>query len=149
LTELNDQNRRAINDWDHQIIEAFRANGGNVGGQFAGVPLLLLTTTGAKSGEPRTSPLAYLRDAGRISIFAGNRGALTNPAWYHNLVAHPDVTVELGPEQFEARATVIESAEWDGLWSIQLQKLPGLAEVLAKTRRKIPVVLLERKKERE
>jgi F420H(2)-dependent quinone reductase len=95
LTELNDQNRRTINDWDHQIIEEFRANGGNVGGQFAGVPLLLLTTTGAKSGEPRTSPLAYLRDAGRIYIFAGNRGAPTNPAWYHNLVAHPDVTVEL------------------------------------------------------
>jgi len=149
LNDQNDQNRRTINDWDHQIIEEFRTNGGNVGGQFTGVPLLLLTTTGAKSGEPRTSPLAYLSEGGRIYIFAGNRGAPTNPAWYHNLVVYPDVTVELGPEQFEARATVIESAEWDRLWSIQLQKLPGLAEVLAKTTRKIPGVLLERKKERE
>ena len=79
LNDLNDQNRRTINDWDRQIIEEFRANGGNVGGQFAGVPLLLLTTTGAKSGVPRISPLAYLSEGGRIYIFAGNRGAPTNP----------------------------------------------------------------------
>jgi deazaflavin-dependent oxidoreductase (nitroreductase family) len=91
--------RQDLNDWDRQIIEEFRANGGNVGGQFAGAPLLLLTTTGAKSGEPRTHPLAYLRDAGHLYVFAGNRGAPTNPAWYHNLVAHPDVTVELGEEK--------------------------------------------------
>jgi deazaflavin-dependent oxidoreductase (nitroreductase family) len=148
LTDSNDQNRRIINDWDHQIIEEFRANGGNVGGQFTGVPLLLLTTTGAKSGEPRTSPLAYLSEGGHIYIFAGNRGAPTNPAWYHNLVAHPDVMVELGTEKFEAYATIVESTEWDRLGSIQLQKLPGLAEVTAKTTRKIPVILLERKKER-
>jgi deazaflavin-dependent oxidoreductase (nitroreductase family) len=147
VNDLNDQNRRTINDWDRQIIEEFRANGGNVGGQFAGVPLLLLTTTGAKSGQQRISPLAYLSEGGRIYIFAGNRGAPTNPNWYHNLVAHPDVTVELGTEKFEARATVIESTEWDRLGRIQLQKLPGLAEVQAKITRKIPVVLLERKKE--
>ncbi len=134
------------NDWDRQIIEEFRANGGNVGGQFAGTPLLLLTTTGAKSGEPRTCPLAYLSEGGRIYVFAGNRGAPTNPAWYHNLVAHPDVTVELDAEKFEARATVVESAEGDRLWSIQLQKLPALASLAAKITRKFPVVLLERKK---
>ncbi len=138
--------RQNLNDRDYQIIEEFRTHGGNVGGQFAGVPLLLLTTTGAKSGEPRTNPIAYLSEGGLIYVFAGNRGASTNPAWYYNLVAHPDVTVELGSEKFEARATVIESAKWDGLWHIQLQKLPGLADVRAKTTRNIPVVLLERKK---
>ncbi len=146
--DLNDQNRRTINDWDRQIIEEFRANGGNVGGPFAGVPLLLLTTTGAKSGQQRISPLAYLSEGGHIYVFAGNRGAPTNPSWYHNLIAHPDVTVELGTETFDARATVTESTEWERLGRIQFQKLPGLAEVQARTTRKIPVVLLERKKEK-
>ena len=140
MTDIHD-----LNDWDRRIIEAFRANGGNVGGQFAGVPLLLLTTTGAKSGEQRISPLAYLSEGGRIYVFAGNRGAPTNPGWYHNLVAHPDVTVELGTEKFEARATVVDSAEWDHLGSIQVQKIPALAELQAKITRKVPVVLLERK----
>ncbi len=144
MTEMND-----LNDWDRRIIEEFRANGGNVGGQFTGVPLLLLTTTGAKSGEPRTRPLAYLSEGGHIYVFAGNRGMPTNPNWYHNLVAYPDVAVELGTEKFEARATVVNSAEGDRLGSIQLQKLPGLAELQAKLTRKVPVVLLERKKERE
>ena len=146
LNNLNDQNRRTINDWDRQIIEEFRANGGNVGSQFTGVPLLLLTTTGAKSGEQRIRPMAYLSEGGRIYVFAGNRGAPTNPGWYHNLVAHPDVTVELGTEKFEARATIVDSAEGDRLGSIQVQKIPSLAELAAKITRKVPVVLLERKK---
>ena len=141
MTEMND-----LNDWDRRIIEEFRANGGKVGGQFTGVPLLLLTTTGAKSGELRTRPLAYLSEGGRIYVFAGNRGAPTNPNWYHNLVAHSDVTVELGTEMFAARAIVTESTEWDRLGGIQLQKLPGLAALQAKIARKVPVVLLERKK---
>ena len=140
MTEIND-----LNDWDRQIIEEFRANGGNVGGQFAGVPLLLLTTTGAKSGQERISPLAYLSEGGHIYVFAGNRGAPTNPGWYHNLIAHPDVTVELGAEKFEARATVTASTEWDRLGHIQLQRLPALAELRQKITRKIPAVLLERK----
>jgi len=141
MTEITD-----VNDWDRQVVEAFRASGGNVGGQFAGVPLLLLTTTGAKSGAPRISPLAYLPEGGNIYVFAGNRGAPTNPGWYHNLVAHPDVTVELGTETFEARATIIESVEGERLGRIQVQKIPALAELQEKITRKIPVVLLERKK---
>ncbi len=141
MTEIHDWN-----DWDRRIIEEFRANGGNVGGQFAGVPLLLLTTTGAKSGEQRISPLAYLPNDGRIYVFAGNRGAPTNPGWYHNLVAHPDVTVELGTETFEARAIVVESAERDRLGRIQVQKIPALAGLQTKLARQVPVVLLERKK---
>jgi deazaflavin-dependent oxidoreductase (nitroreductase family) len=140
MTEIHD-----LNYWDRQVIEEFRANGGNVGGQLAGAPLLLLTTTGAKSGEPRTCPLAYLPEGGRIYVFAGNRGAPTNPGWYHNLVAHPDVIVELGTEKFEARAIVVDSAEGDRLGRIQIQKIPALAELAAKITRQIPVVLLERK----
>lgn len=136
----------ALHDWDRQIIEEFRANGGKVGGQFVGVPLLLLTTTGAKSGQLRINPLAYLSEGGQIYIFAGNRGAPTNPGWYHNLLAHPGVTVELGTEKFEARAIVVDSAERDRLSHIQLQKLPGLADLQAKLTREVPVVLLERKK---
>jgi deazaflavin-dependent oxidoreductase (nitroreductase family) len=128
-------------DWDRRIIEEFHANRGNVGGQFTGVPILLVTTTGAKSGEPRTCPLAYLSEGGRIYVFAGNRGAPTNPAWYHNLVAHPDVTVELGTETFEATATVVDNAEGERLRSIQSQKIPSLARIT----RKVPVILLERK----
>ena len=135
-----------MNDWDRQIIEEFRARGGNVGGQLAGAPLLLLTTTGAKSGEPRTRPLVYLSEGGRIYVFGGNRGAPTNPAWYHNLLAHPDVTVEVGTEKFEARAIVLDSAEGERLGKIQVQRLPVLAELQEKITRKVPVVLLERKK---
>lgn len=141
MTEIHD-----LNNWDQQIIEKFRANEGNVGGYFAGVPLLLLTTMGAKSSQQRIKPLAYLSEGGCIYIFAGNRGAPTNPNWYHNLVAHPDVTVEIGTEKFEARAIVVESTEWDRLGSIQLQKLPALAALQEQITRKIPVVLLERKK---
>ena len=135
-----------LNEWDRQITEEFRANGGNIGGQFAGVPLLLLTTTGAKSGKTRTSPLAYLSEGGHIYVFAGNRGAPTNPGWYHNLVARPDVTVEVGTEKFAARATVLDDIESERLGSIQLQKIPALAALQAKITRKVPVVLLERKK---
>src|SRR5581483_9257445 len=105
----------------------------------------LLMTLGAKSGEPRTRPLVYLSEGGRIYIFAGNRGAPTNPAWYHNLVAHPDVTVELGTEKFEARAIVLDSEEGERLGRIQVQKIPALAELAAKITRKVPAVLLERK----
>ena len=135
MTEIHD-----LNAWDRQVIEEFRANGGNVGGPFAGTPLLLLTTTGAKSGQHRISPLAYLSEGGHIYVFAGNRGAPTNPGWYHNLVAHPDVTVEVGTEKFEARASVVKSAEGERLGRIQVQKIPALAEIT----RKVPVVLLER-----
>jgi deazaflavin-dependent oxidoreductase (nitroreductase family) len=133
-----------FNEVDRQVIAEFRANAGKVGGQFAGAPVLLLTTIGAKSGEPRTRPLVYLSDAGRIYVFAGNRGASTNPAWYHNLLAHPDVTVELGSETFPARAIVVDRAEAERLGRLQLQKIPSLAEVQARITREVPVVLLER-----
>ena len=124
----------------------YRNTNGWIGHRTLGIPSLLLHTVGAKTGKQRTTSLTYARDGGDYLVVASKGGDPKAPGWYHNLVAHPDVTVELGTEMFGARATVIESTEWNRLGSIQLQKLPGLAELQAKITRKIPVVLLERKK---
>ncbi len=132
-------------DWNRQIIEEFRANEGKVGGVWEGRRLLLLTTTGAKSGQRRTNPLAYLPDGDRLLIFASKAGMPTNPDWYHNLVAHPDVTVEVGAETYEATATVLMGEERDRLYAKQAQASPAFAEYQAKTTRVIPVIALTRK----
>jgi len=138
------------NDWNRRIIEEFRTNAGKVGGPFEGRPLLLLTTTGARSGQRRTNPLAYLPDGDRKIIFASKAGAPTNPDWYHNLVAHPEVTVEVGDgskiETFEATATVITGEERDQLYAKQVQASPGFGDYEAKTSRVIPAIALERRK---
>jgi deazaflavin-dependent oxidoreductase (nitroreductase family) len=105
------------NDWNRQTIEAFRANGGKVGGVWEGRPLLLLTTTGAKSGQRRTTPVMYLPDGDRLLVFATKAGAPTNPAWYHNLLAHSEVTVEVGTETYEATATPLTGEERDRLYA--------------------------------
>jgi deazaflavin-dependent oxidoreductase (nitroreductase family) len=135
-----------LNDWNRQIIEEFRANGGKVGGSFEGVTLLLLTTTGAKSGQKRINPLTHLLDGKRLFIFAAKGGSPTNPDWYHNLVAHPQVTVELGTEQFEATAVLLEGEERDQIYAKEVQVHPGVADFEKKTTRKIPVVELVRRK---
>lgn len=135
-----------VNGWNRQIIEEFRTHKGKVGGSFEGVTLLLLTTTGAKSGQKRTNPLTYLLDGERLFIFAAKGGSPTNPDWYHNLIAHPQVTVELGAEQFEAMARVIEGEERDQIYAKETQVHPGAAEYETKTTRKIPVVELIRRK---
>ncbi len=135
-----------MNDWNRQTIEEFRANGGKVGGFWEGKPLLLLTTTGAKSGQRRTTPTMYLRDGDRLLIFASKRGAPTNPGWYHNLVAHPQVTVEVGSETYEATATVLKGEERDRLYARQAELYPQFGEYQANTTRKIPVIALERRK---
>jgi deazaflavin-dependent oxidoreductase (nitroreductase family) len=135
-----------VNDWNRQVIEEFRANGGKVGGPFAGAPLLLVTTTGAKSGKRRTIPLAYLPDGERQVIFASKAGAPTNPDWFHNLIAHPEVTVEVGNETFEATAVVTEGTERDELYAKQAARMPNFAEYQEKTTRRIPVIALERRK---
>lgn len=132
------------NDWNRQTIEAFRANGGKVGGMWEGKPLLLLTTTGAKSGQRHTTPTMYLADGDRLLIFASKGGAPTNPAWYHNLLAHPEVTVEVGPETYEATARVLSGEERDRFYAMQAERFPQFAEYQAKTSRKIPVIALER-----
>lgn len=135
-----------FHDWNRQIIEEFRANGGKVGGPFEGVTLLLLTTTGAKSGQTRINPLTYLLDGERLFIFAAKGGSPTNPDWYHNLVAYPQVTVELGTEQFEATAVRLSGEERDQIYAKETQVHLGAADYEKKTTRKIPVVELVRRK---
>jgi deazaflavin-dependent oxidoreductase (nitroreductase family) len=132
------------NDFNQGIIAEFRANGGKVGGRFAGRPLLLLTTVGAKSGQERFIPLAYTTDGERMVVMASKGGAPTNPDWYYNVVANPDVTVERGVERFRARATVTEGAERARLFEQMAAQMPGFAQYQEKTSREIPVIVLER-----
>lgn len=132
------------NDFNQQIIEEFRANGGRVGGYFEGSALLLLTTTGARSGRQVVSPVMYLEDEGRHIVIASNAGADRHPAWYHNLTARPEVTVEVGTETFRAKAVVVEGEERDRLYARMVEREPGFAEYQAKTTRRIPVVALHR-----
>ena len=134
------------NDWNRQTIEEFRENGGKVGGFWEGKPLLLLTTTGAKSGQRHTNPMMYLADGNRLLVFASKRGAPTHPDWYHNLVAHPEVTVEVGSETYEATATILTGEERDRLFAKQAELYPQFGEYQAKTTREIPVIALERLK---
>ena len=133
-----------MNDWNKAIIEEFRANDGKVGGHFADMSLLLLHTIGAKSGLPRLNPLAYVADGERLVVVASKGGAPSNPAWYYNLVANPEVSVEVGTEQFQARATVAEEPERTELYEKVAARYPGFAEYQRKTTRVIPVVILTR-----
>lgn len=132
------------NEWNQQIIKEFRANDGKVGGQFEGAPLLLLHSTGAKSGETRVNPVMYQADGDRLVVFASKAGAPTNPDWYHNLIANPPATVEVGTDTFDVRATVVDGAERDRLWSRQKEEYPGFADYEQTANRQIPVVVLER-----
>ncbi|CUM43365.1 nitroreductase family deazaflavin-dependent oxidoreductase [Streptomyces gardneri] len=136
-------------DFNQQVIEEFRANGGRVGGMFEGAALLLLTTTGARSGRPHTNPAVYVRDGARLLVFASNAGGPRHPAWFHNLSADPHVTVELGTpagtvERFVATAVVTEGEERDRLYAEQAARDPGFAAYQAGTERIIPVVALHR-----
>jgi deazaflavin-dependent oxidoreductase (nitroreductase family) len=133
--------RKAFNE---ALIQEFRANGGKVGGRFEGRPVMLLTTTGAKSGRKFTIPLVYLQDGERRLIFASKAGAPTSPDWYHNLVANPTVTVEVGTETYDARAVVVTGEERDRLYAKQVAAMPQFGEYQEKTTRTIPVIALER-----
>jgi deazaflavin-dependent oxidoreductase (nitroreductase family) len=133
-----------INDWNQKIIDEFRSTGGNLGGQFAGDPVLLLTTTGAKTGRKHTTPVMYLADGDRLAVFASKAGAATNPDWYHNLLAHPRATVEVGSETFEVDANVADREERDRLYAVQSERYPGFAEYEEETTRVIPVPILKR-----
>lgn len=132
------------NERNKAIIEEFRANGGKVGGVFAGRTLLLLHTVGAKSGESRINPLAYVNDGDRLVIIASKGGAPINPDWYHNIVANPLVTVEVGAETFQARAEVPVEPERTRLYDKMVAVMPGFAAYRERTRRVIPVVILKR-----
>jgi len=131
-----------MSDRNKQVIEEFRAHGGVLGGTFAGAPLLILHTVGAKSGEPRETPMMFLADGDRYLVFASYGGAPHNPAWFHNLVANPDVSIEVGTSRLDVRAEVLEGAERDRLYAKQAELFPGFAEYQAKTSRTIPVVAL-------
>jgi deazaflavin-dependent oxidoreductase (nitroreductase family) len=131
---------------NQEIIEEFRANGGKVGGWFEGAPMLLLHTTGAKSGLPRLNPLMYQQVGDDLAVFASKAGAPTNPDWYYNLRANPNVEIEVGTETIPVTAFVADDDERDRIWDIQKERYPTFAEY-EKTAagRKIPVVLLTRK----
>jgi deazaflavin-dependent oxidoreductase (nitroreductase family) len=133
-----------MNDFNRQIIEEFRANEGRVGGPFQGAPMVLLCTTGARSGEERITPLVYQPVNGDIAVFGSMGGAPRNPAWFHNLVATPEATVEVGTETYPVTARVAEGDERERIWDEQKRVMPGFAEYEGKTTRVIPVIVLER-----
>ena len=132
------------NTYNRQLIEEFRAARDKGGGAMRGRPLLLLTTTGAKSGQLRTKPMMYIPDGDRLLVIASNAGAPTHPDWYRNVVAHPEVTVEVGSDTFKAIAIVTEGLERQRLWSRVVELYPFFADHQAKTSRQIPVIVLRR-----
>ena len=134
-----------MNDFNAQVIEEFRANGGSAGGMFEDKPLLLLHNVGAKSGKEYVTPLVYLADGDDIVIFASKAGAPENPGWYHNLKAEPNVSIEVGDQKLDALATEATGDERDRLYSAQEAAQPQFSEYAEKTDRKIPVIVLSPK----
>lgn len=127
------------------LIEDVRSNGHPTSGPFAGRPVLILTTTGARTGEPRVAPLVFSRDGDHLVIMASKSGAPVHPAWYANLVANPVVTVETGGERFEARASEAHGDERARLWDAHVVQHPAFAEYVEKAGdRIIPVIVLDR-----
>jgi deazaflavin-dependent oxidoreductase (nitroreductase family) len=131
-------------DFNQNIIQEFRTNAGKVGGPFEGAPMALLTSTGAKSGKPHTTPLVYMRDGEHVVIFGSMGGAPKHPAWYHNLVAQPRATVEVGTDRYDVNARITSGAERDALFQRQASLIPTFGEYQKKTTRVIPVIVLER-----
>jgi deazaflavin-dependent oxidoreductase (nitroreductase family) len=131
-----------MSDYDASIIEEYRANAGRLGGSWEGRDLLLLTTTGRKSGRPHTKPMVYTRDRDRLLVYASKGGAPDHPDWYLNLAADPGVVVEVGPDRYEAIATPLEGAERDREFAAQAARNPVFADYERKTSRVIPVVAL-------
>jgi deazaflavin-dependent oxidoreductase (nitroreductase family) len=132
-----------MSDWNTAIIDEFRASGGKVGGNFAGAPLLLLHTTGAKTGQERVHPMMYRQVGDKVAVFATKAGQPTNPDWYHNLVANPSVTAEIGTQTLPFTARVAAGDEREQIWSAQKAEYQGFADYEAMTTRQIPVVILE------
>jgi deazaflavin-dependent oxidoreductase (nitroreductase family) len=131
-----------VSDWNRNVIEEFRSNGGRVGGNFEGAPLLLLHTKGRKTGGERINPMMYLDLENRRYVFATKAGADTNPDWYLNLVADPQVTAEIGTSTYQLRAVPVTGADRDRIYAEQARRYPGFAEYEQKTKRVIPVVEL-------
>ena len=133
-----------MSEFNDKIIAEFRAHNGKVGPPFEGAPMVLLTTIGAKSGAQLVTPLVYKQEGDHIVVFASAAGAPKHPAWYHNLVSNPEVTVELPGETFEARASTLTGDERTRIWTTQKEAMPGFKDYEEKTDREIPVVVLER-----
>jgi deazaflavin-dependent oxidoreductase (nitroreductase family) len=129
-------------DFNARVITEFRASHGKVGGDFAGAPLLLLHTVGARSGRPRVNPMMYLPDEGRYLVFASKAGSDRHPDWYHNLLAHPEVKIEVGDEILTVRAVELHGAERDAHFAEQARRYPGFAGYQRRTDRVIPVIAL-------
>jgi deazaflavin-dependent oxidoreductase (nitroreductase family) len=132
-----------MTDWNSKIIEEFRANGGKVGGQFEGAPLLLLHTVGARTGQPRVNPMMYQPVSDGYAVFASKGGAPVNPDWYYNLLAYPRVTAEIGTSTADFLARVADGQERERIWAAQKAAYPGFADYERNTSRQIPVVILE------
>lgn len=133
-----------FNDWNRQIIEEFRANGGKVGGRFEGQPLVLVHHVGARTGTERVNPLAYFQDGDRMVVVASKGGAPSNPDWYHNLKANPKAEVEVGVERFPVEATEVTGDERTELWERLTAAMPGFADYQRNTERTIPLIALRR-----
>ncbi|MFC9999091.1 nitroreductase family deazaflavin-dependent oxidoreductase [Nocardia sp. NPDC127526] len=133
-----------MNEFNENVIAEFRANDGKVGGTFEGRYMVLITTTGAKSGRPVTNPLVYVPDTDRIVLIASNGGADKHPAWYHNLRANPRLTVELGAETYTGKAEFLTGDEAETLFNRMVELLPEFANYRAKTTRRIPVIAVYR-----
>jgi len=131
-----------VDDFNARNIEEFRANRGHLGGNFDGAPILLLHSIGAKSGEERVNPMMYMADGDRYLVFASAAGADRNPAWYWNLTAHPDVSIEVGDRRLDVRAVELTGADRDVTYAEQARRYPGFADYQSKTTRVIPVVAL-------
>ncbi len=129
-------------DFNARIIADFRATQGHPGGQFAGTPILLLHTTGARTGAPRINPLVYAEDGDRYLVFASNAGAPRDPAWYHNLKAHPEVKIEIDTRVLDVRVDEVTGAERDAVYARHAANYPAFAEYEANAGRKIPVIAL-------
>jgi len=141
-TESEETAENNLNDWNAQIISEFRANAGKVGGNFEGAPMLLLHTKGKRSGLERVNPMMYLELDGHVYVFASKAGADTHPDWYHNLVADPRVSFEIGPDTRSGTAIPLEEADRSRVYAEQASRYPGFAEYEEKTDRVIPVVEL-------
>jgi deazaflavin-dependent oxidoreductase (nitroreductase family) len=131
-----------VNDRNKKIIDEFRANHGKVGGRFEGKTLLLLHTKGAKSRQERINPVAYVKDDGHLVVIASKGGSPSNPDWYYNVVANPQVMVEVGTEKFPARAKIADEPERTRLYDKMVEVNPAFAEYRTKTSRQIPVIVL-------
>jgi deazaflavin-dependent oxidoreductase (nitroreductase family) len=133
-----------MKDFNRHVIEEFRANEGRVGGAWEGLPMALLTTTGAKTGRPHTTPLVYLHDGDRVVVFASKGGSPTHPEWFLNLRANPEATVEVGTEKYPVRAEITSGQERDRLFNEQASRMPTFRQYQERTSRTIPVIVLTR-----